>query len=245
MGVTVAVVQKTLAFFCISAAFLLYGVRAALLQVKYARSREELTKAAAALLEANDRLLAISVRDSLTGIYNRRHFDESLLQEWNRSRRIRNALSLLMIDVDCFKALNDRYGHQAGDDCLRAIASDIESHLHRPDDVAARYGGEEFAVILPGTGRDGALHVAESIRAAVEQRGVPNEDSIVCRSVTVSVGVSTEEDYLESSLACDLVKRADYALYAAKTSGRNQCHARDSNGVPRFRMEPNTEIHDI
>src|SRR5262249_52379441 len=152
----------------------------------------------------------MSIRDSLTGIFNRRHFDESLLQEWNRSRRIRQTLSLLMIDVDCFKALNDRYGHQTGDECLRTIASEIASHLKRPDDLVARYGGEEFAVILPGANRQGALSVAEDIRRAIERLHFSNEDSLVGRVVTVSVGISTEESFIDAD-ARALLKRADIA----------------------------------
>jgi diguanylate cyclase (GGDEF)-like protein len=222
MGVMVAGGHTTFAFTCIAAVVLLYGLRAALLHSKYALSQEKLTEAATALLEANDRLLATSIRDSLTGIFNRRHFDDALLQEWNRSRRIRQTLSLLMIDVDCFKALNDRYGHQTGDECLRSIASEIASHLKRPDDLVARYGGEEFAVILPGASHEGALSVAEDIRNAIERLHFSNEDSLVCHVVTVSVGISTEEIFIDAD-ARALLKRADIALYEAKTGGRNQC----------------------
>lgn len=232
MGVMVAGGHRLFAFLCIATVVVLYGIRAALLHGKYARSQEELTKAATALLEANDQLLAMSIRDSLTGIYNRRHFDEALLQEWNRSRRIRQTLSLLMIDVDCFKALNDRYGHQTGDECLRAIASEISTHLKRPDDLVARYGGEEFAVILPGASGRGALTVAERIRTAVESIGFSNEDSLVSRVITVSVGISTEENFIEPD-ARALLKRADNALYEAKSSGRNQCRAQDGIWRPQ------------
>lgn len=231
MGVMVAAGHRTFAFLCIATVVLLYGIRAALLHGKYARSQEDLTKAATALLEANDRLFAMSIRDSLTGIYNRRHFDEALLQEWNRSRRIRQTLSLLMIDVDCFKALNDRYGHQTGDECLRIIASKISSHLKRPDDLVARYGGEEFSVILPGANRAGALTVAERIRTAIESLNFPNEDSLVSRVVTVSVGISSEENFIEAD-ARTLLKRADIALYQAKTAGRNQCRTQAEQWRP-------------
>ena len=226
MGVMVAGGHRLFAFLCIGTVVILYGIRAALLHGKYARSQEELTKAATALLEANDQLLAMSIRDGLTGIYNRRHFDEALLQEWNRSRRIRQALSLLMIDVDCFKALNDRYGHQTGDECLRAIATEIAIHLKRPDDLVARYGGEEFAVILPGANWRGALAVAERIRTAVEGIGFSNEDSRVSRVITVSVGISSEENFIEPD-ARALLKCADQALYEAKSGGRNQCCVRN------------------
>jgi len=241
----VAAGHKLFAFTCIATVVLLYGIRAALLHGKYALSQEELTKAATALLEANDQLLAMSIRDSLTGIYNRRHFDETLLQEWNRSRRIRQALSLLMIDVDCFKSLNDRYGHQTGDECLRTIASEIASHLKRPDDLVARYGGEEFAVILPGANPQGALTVAERIRSSIESIRIPNEDSRVGRNVTVSVGISTEENFIEPD-ARALLMRADSALYEAKTAGRNQCRTqgelwRPESSLPSGKADPSSE----
>lgn len=226
MGVTVATTHKTLAFLCITTAVLLYGMRAALLHGKYARAQEELTKAAAALMDANDKLLTLAIRDSLTGIYNRRHFDEALMQEWTRSRRSGKALSLLMIDVDCFKALNDRYGHQVGDECLRRIAVEIASRLRRHDDLVARYGGEEFVVVLPDADTNGAFVIAEAIRMAIEGIGLPNQDSIVHNVVTVSIGVSTDLVFLENGPS-GLLKRADSALYMAKTLGRNQCHAQD------------------
>jgi diguanylate cyclase (GGDEF)-like protein len=231
MAVMVAGGHKAFAFVCIATVVLLYGIRAALLHGKYARSQDELTRTATALLEANDQLLAMSIRDSLTGIYNRRHFDEALLQQWNRSRRIRHTFSLLMIDVDCFKALNDRYGHQIGDECLRTIASQIASHLKRPDDLVARYGGEEFAAILPGADAQGALSVAEAIRTSIERLRIPNENSLVGRVVTVSLGISTEENFIEPD-ARALLKRADTALYEAKTAGRNQCRTKNETWSP-------------
>jgi diguanylate cyclase (GGDEF)-like protein len=221
MGVTVAVVHKTLAFLCIAMAVLLYGVRAALLHGKYARSREEEAKSAAELQKVNDQLFALSIRDSLTGIYNRRHFDEVLLQEWGRSRRIRQPLSLLMIDVDHFKVLNDQHGHQIGDECLRRIASEISSNLRRPDDIAARYGGEEFAVILPGAAYEGAFAIAEHIRTSVECISLSGEYVNINQPVTVSIGISTEENFHGDSPE-GLIKEADRALYAAKSLGRNQ-----------------------
>jgi diguanylate cyclase (GGDEF)-like protein len=222
MGVTVAVVHKTLAFLCIAVAVLLYGLRATLLHGKYVRSREEQAKSAAELQSANDQLLALSIKDSLTEIYNRRYFDEMLLQEWGRSRRIKQPLSLLMIDVDHFKALNDRHGHQAGDECLRRIASEISINLRRPDDVAARYGGEEFAVILPGADYEGAFAMAEHIRISIECLSFSQENLDIHRSLTVSIGISTEENFAEADPR-NLIKEADSALYTAKSLGRNQC----------------------
>lgn len=221
MGLGIAPEHPRLAFTCISIAIVIYGVRAAILQVKYGKSQEELTKAAAELFDANDRLMNLAIRDGLTGIHNRRHFDEVLQREWNRSRRIRQALSVLMIDVDCFKALNDRYGHQEGDQCLRSVALDVQAKLKRPDDLVARYGGEEFAVILPGADLQGALRMAEDIRLSIAGLRLPNEASTAEKVVTVSIGVSTEHP-TDTGSAEELLKRADEALYRAKMSGRNQ-----------------------
>jgi len=198
-----------------------YGVRAAFLQSKYFESQHKVTKATAALLEANNRLLELSMRDGLTGVHNRRAFDSALQQEWSRSSRTRQALSVLMIDVDCFKALNDLYGHQEGDRCLREVAREIETRLKRPGDLIARYGGEEFAVILPGARQEGALAMAEQLRACVSELGLRNENSVVRGVVTVSVGVCTGFPHTSSS-AEECLKRADHALYRAKCNGRDQ-----------------------
>jgi diguanylate cyclase (GGDEF)-like protein len=233
MGVTVAVVHKTLAFLCIAIAVLLYGIRATLLHGKYVKSREEQAKSAAELQSANNQLLALSIKDSLTGIYNRRHFDDVLLQEWGRSRRIKQPLSLLMIDVDHFKALNDRYGHQVGDECLCRIASEISMNLRRPDDIAARYGGEEFAVILPGADYEGAFALAEHIRISIECLSLSLTDLDIHQAVTVSIGISTEEDFSEAAPQ-SLIKEADSALYTAKSLGRNQCRTQREFQVRQF-----------
>ena len=167
MGIVVAKKHSVLAFTCISLAVALYGLRAAVLQGMYLRTQAELTATAYSLLEANDRLLSLSSQDGLTGIHNRRHFDEVIMWEWKVAARSKQALSLLMIDVDCFKALNDRYGHQQGDQCLRSIAADLQAKLKRPNDLVARYGGEEFVVVLPNSNLEGAIAVAEEIRQSV------------------------------------------------------------------------------
>lgn len=221
MGIVVAQKHPWLAFSCIAIAVGLYGLRAAILQGMYLRTQAELTGTAYSLIEANDRLLNLSSQDGLTGIHNRRHFDEAITREWKVAARSKQALSLLMIDVDCFKALNDRYGHQEGDHCLRSIAADLRAQLKRPTDLVARYGGEEFVVILPGSDLQGAIAVAEEIRESVVRLALPNEASAVDKVVTVSVGVSsktpTDDNHVE-----DLIKSADRALYRAKTGGRNQ-----------------------
>lgn len=221
MGVRVAPVHRWFGFICIILAVTVYGVRAALLQSKYVRSQEELTKTASALLDANDRLIELSLRDGLTGIHNRRRFDEALQQEWKRSMRTRETLSLLMVDIDCFKALNDLYGHQVGDHCLRAVAQNIQSTLDRTDHLVARYGGEEFAIILPGANKEGALFKAEEIRHSIAGLNLPNKNSVVGSIVTVSIGICAGLSDAGGS-AEEFLKRADQALYLAKSNGRNQ-----------------------
>lgn len=158
--------------------------------------------------------------DGLTGLANRRRFDETLEQEWHRAQRDQTPLSLLMIDVDHFKLYNDLYGHLAGDDCLRQIAQTVRTLAHRPADLSARYGGEEFAVILPGNGQPGALEIATRICHVIEQLRIPHADC-PWGVVTLSIGVATcfPVTGLEHSL---VVQAADAALYRAKRSGRNR-----------------------
>ena len=122
---------------------------------------------------ANRELTRLSGVDGLTGVANRRQFDEALLREWRRCLRAQQPLSLLMCDVDFFKQFNDAYGHQAGDECVTAVAELLRSSLRRPADIVARYGGEEFAAVLPETGLEGGLRVAESMRSALEALGIP------------------------------------------------------------------------
>ncbi len=223
MGIEVAGRHPWFALACISIAVALYGLRAALLQGKYLKSQAELTESAFSLIRANEQLMGLSMQDGLTEIHNRRFFDEMLQREWKVAVRSKQALSLLMIDVDCFKQLNDLYGHQMGDQCLRSIAADLRARLKRPSDLVARYGGEEFAVILPGSDLEGALFVAEEMRLSIARLGLPNEASIVQKIVTVSIGVSSKNP-TEDDQAEELIKRADIALYLAKSRGRNQSH---------------------
>jgi diguanylate cyclase (GGDEF)-like protein/PAS domain S-box-containing protein len=175
--------------------------------------------------ELEKRLEAMAMTDDLTGLANRRAFDGVLAREWQRTLRERTQLSLLMLDLDIFKGLNDRYGHQAGDDCLRAVAGEITKAVHRPGDLAARYGGEEIAVILGNTDAAGALEVAERIRAAVSGLGLPNPANAQGHGrVTISIGAATAicraGNAMEMPAA--LVTAADAALYAAKEQGRNR-----------------------
>lgn len=171
------------------------------------------------LAQANSRLAELSTTDGLTGVANRRRFDEALASEWNRARRDGNPLSLLMVDVDHFKSYNDRLGHLAGDDCLRQVARALREHARRPGDLLARYGGEEFA-LLTRTDREHAARLAERLREDILALDAAHPDSEEGR-VTISVGVATLRVDPESAPS-DLVRMADEALYAAKAAGRNR-----------------------
>jgi diguanylate cyclase (GGDEF)-like protein/PAS domain S-box-containing protein len=161
----------------------------------------------------------LATRDGLTGLANRRCFDETLHAEWTRALRQRQPLSLLMVDVDNFKAYNDANGHLGGDECLKRIATAVASEM-RANDLVARYGGEEFAVILPNQSLKGAASVAERIRTRVEQLQVPNRMT-PGQHVTVSIGAATAIAAPDNS-ASELVAIADAALYRAKHMGRNR-----------------------
>jgi len=173
------------------------------------------------LKEANERLERLSTSDGLTGVANRRCFDQTLQKEWTRLQRTKEHLSLIMCDVDFFKLYNDAYGHQGGDDCLKSVAQALQENARRGGDCVARYGGEEFAVIMPATEEKNAVYVADKIRQAVEQKDIAHIKSSVAPRVTLSLGVATiVPDDLETPES--LIKRADEALYRAKSSGRNR-----------------------
>jgi diguanylate cyclase (GGDEF)-like protein/PAS domain S-box-containing protein len=161
----------------------------------------------------------LATRDGLTGLANRRCFDDTLQAEWARAQRQRQPLSLLMVDVDNFKAYNDANGHLGGDECLKRIATAVSSEM-RANDLVARYGGEEFAVILPNQSLKGAASVAERIRTRVEQLQVPNRLA-AGQHVTVSIGAATALASPDTE-ASELVATADAALYRAKHMGRNR-----------------------
>lgn len=190
---------------------------------RIAQMRSALLVLTRKLDDANRELTRLSSVDGLTGIANRRRFDETLAREWRRASRSGVPLSLLIVDVDCFKAFNDNYGHQVGDECLKAVARTLEQCLRRPTDLVARYGGEEFAAILPETGLDGAHAVAESMRAAVEALAITHRFSVATNVVTISTGVACMEPSPpgETGMA-ELLKAADDALYRAKHQGRNR-----------------------
>ena len=194
---------------------------------------QELLQLTCKLEEAYEQLRQQSSLDGLTEIANRRHFDEYLEVEWKRAQRDHNLISLIMADIDVFKYYNDNYGHQAGDECLRKVAKQMEVVLKRPGDLVARYGGEEFAVILPETDLEGAARVAEEIRTAVEKIAIPHAHSTVSNYITISLGVAASAPSLNSS-SDELVNKADQALYRAKQNGRNRVSVSTDYGDSPF-----------
>ena len=174
----------------------------------------------ASLLQANQELQQLVLIDELTGIANRRGFDQYLAQEWRRLAREQLPISLVLCDIDYFKAYNDTYGHQAGDDCLKQVAQVIYSTLKRPADLAARYGGEEFIAILPNTNQIGATYLAEEMLQVLRALQIPHRDSAVSEYVTLSCGVATAIPTPHSSLQA-LIAQADNKLYQAK-QGRDR-----------------------
>ena len=179
-----------------------------------------LRESQARLAEANIELQKLAALDGLTGIANRRRFDEALKTEWQRGCREQRALSVIMCDIDCFKAYNDTYGHQAGDLCLKKTAAVLTGQLKRPADLAARYGGEEFVIVLPETAAEGAMQIASACRAQLETLAIEHGGA-AGGIVTASFGVATMIPAPDGN-ADALVARADKALYAAKEGGRNR-----------------------
>jgi diguanylate cyclase (GGDEF)-like protein len=173
------------------------------------------------LKRRGDLLETLSLRDGLTGIPNRRRLDDCLERSWRQALRNGTSLALIMADIDYFKAYNDTYGHMAGDECLRAVARTLAGVVKRPGDLVARFGGEEFAIVLEDTTLSGALHLAESMRLAIEALGMENTGSSVSEVVTVTLGaasiIPTPEQHPDSLLAM-----ADRKLYEAKQAGRNR-----------------------
>ena len=171
-----------------------------------------------------DQLARLALTDGLTGLANRRAFDEDLDREWKRTLREGSQISLLLVDIDRFKEFNDNYGHQVGDDCLRAIAIAVQG-ASRGTDIAARYGGEEIAVILPSTFTPGAVEVAEKVRSAVEALKLQYQvcpDGRSCVTVSVGIGTALARDGGTMRMPESLLLAADNALYKAKNEGRNR-----------------------
>lgn len=173
------------------------------------------------LKEMNEILKQHSSLDGLTGIANRRYFDEYLGQEWNKAVKHEDLLSLIMLDIDFFKKYNDTYGHLGGDECLKQVAGRIDKIVTQHGAVVARYGGEEFSVILPNTEREEAIKIAETIRAGIEELAIPHCSSDVSDVLTISVGMSTCKPLITLEPE-NLIESADMALYESKRLGRNQ-----------------------
>jgi len=173
------------------------------------------------LEDINAELEKLSNIDGLTGIANRYCFDEYIINELKRTIRDKTPVSLIMVDIDYFKNFNDRYGHLAGDECLKDVAKAMKNSLNRPSDIVARYGGEEFVVVLPGSDKNGAAIIAEKIRSNVESLQIKNEGSAESDLITVSLGVYTIKPD-ENTTVASLISKADQALYQAKNEGRNR-----------------------
>ena len=174
-----------------------------------------------ALQKANHKLQHLAYIDGLTGIANRRSFDERLNREWRRAKREASSLSIILCDVDYFKKYNDTYGHQLGDDCLCSVAKNIALTLRRPSDLVARYGGEEFVILLPNTDMAGAIAVGQGIRSQIQTLRIPHEGSDISSFVTLSFGVASLVP-LEKTTSSQLLSQADQALYLSKRTGRDR-----------------------
>ncbi len=187
----------------------------------------ELNETMDKLSTANERLTRQTIEDSLSGVFNRRHFDKSIESEWQHALRSGTPLTLIMADIDHFKNFNDEHGHAAGDKCLKLVGSVIKSVVTRTSDTVFRYGGEEFAILLPVTNIQGAVNIAENVRAAVHQQRLNLENNLQL-TVTLSLGVAclipSQDSHFE-----ELLRFADQALYAAKNQGRNCVVVHDIN----------------
>lgn len=170
------------------------------------------------LAEANVQLQQLAEIDGLTALANRRRFDAVLTDEWQRAQRTEHPLSLAMCDIDFFKLYNDGYGHMAGDECLKRVATEIGASARRPGDLAARFGGEEFVLVLPNTDAASALAIAEACRQRIEALAMPNQND---RNVTLSIGITSIVPAADTTPA-GLIESADRALYEAKRGGRNR-----------------------
>ncbi|MBF0583277.1 MAG: diguanylate cyclase [Magnetococcales bacterium] len=185
------------------------------------RKNKELDSKNAKLVELNKTLTDMVTIDGLTGIPNRRRFDEYLIQEWNRALRDKTPLSLIVIDIDFFKQYNDNYGHTAGDKCLKKVARALADTMVRSIDLVARYGGEEFICILPNTDAAGLVRVGNNLRDSINALAIPHAYSKVASHITISLGGDTLVPSLEM-VPFLLVGQADARLYRAKETGRNR-----------------------
>ncbi len=197
------------------------------------RAMERITEMRNQLAKLNKELLALSQRDSLTGLFNRRAFEERAKDLWAQAMRNKQPLTFLLLDIDHFKLYNDCYGHPAGDKCIKEVAKVLTECMNRSADVVARYGGEEFIAVLPDTPEDGAALICERIREGVENLGIKHRESSVSTVVTVSVG-ATVVNYTTGTFMEQQVVRADKALYESKQAGRNRVTVKVSSPLRRL-----------
>ncbi|MEG2963017.1 MAG: diguanylate cyclase, partial [Janthinobacterium sp.] len=195
----------------------------AMISISSARLHDSLERRVAErteqLEDANRKLATLSITDGLTGLANRRHFDDVLRAECARATRVGQPLAVIMLDVDYFKRYNDHYGHQPGDACLIRVAHALMASMRRAGDLTARYGGEEFSIVLPNTGADEARQIGEALRRAIADLGIAHAGADAGQ-VTISVGVAIQP--VPGAADPDALKRlADAALYCAKDAGRN------------------------
>jgi diguanylate cyclase (GGDEF)-like protein len=213
-------IYSSLVLALLALAFAAYKYRMRRMRSLADRLQSLVEERTSALERLNEELQRLTATEGLTGVANRRRFDEALDHEWRRAIRAVAPLACIMIDIDHFKAFNDRYGHLRGDACLRQIAHALVSTVRRAGDIVARYGGEEFAVVLPATALAGAQRVAEQLRTTVENLKIPHDASGTSTVVTISLGVSAVVPQ-QGVMPHTLVAAADRALYQAKRSGRN------------------------
>ena len=185
------------------------------------RVMQRLTSMRKRLAQANRKLAQLAMQDGLTGVANRRHFDEYLMTEWQRHLRYQRPLGLLLIDIDEFKIYNDFFGHQRGDECLKTVAQLLKRRFQRGTDLVARYGGEEFAIVLPETDREAVLYIANKICEDVRAAQIEHSTAALTPFLTVSVGAVSAVPN-ESAIPRQLLEQCDRALYQAKARGRNR-----------------------
>ena len=189
--------------------------------IKRTAAEEQLQKNHNQIKDLNNQLEQLSITDSLTGLYNRRYFDEIINQEWNRGLRSNNPLSCILLDIDYFKNYNDLYGHQAGDQCLKDISLVMKDTFRRAGDMVARYGGEEFIVLMSDTSKEGVKAAMTLFQQELEKLKIPHHDSDINEYVTISAGMVNQAPSRDESIE-SFIRKADKALYQAKSAGKNQ-----------------------
>lgn len=212
--------------------YLIKPISPIILQAKI-RAMERITGMRNELSALNKELTVLSQKDSLTQLYNRRTFEEKAQEIWELSCRNKHPVTILLLDIDHFKAYNDTYGHPTGDECIREVAQALKTSISRPGDVVARYGGEEFIAILSDTPDYGARHVTENIRHAVESLAIPHISSQSGKVVTVSIGASVINFTSDTDLKTQ-IEIADQALYESKQRSRNCATVREFNARPKI-----------